>query len=453
MYNLPVLTITESKPVPILNDFLLFTDYLKNNKIVLTKANEYISRVNLHQINQMMANPVKDNTERSEQPSYPLLHLFYNLIIAGNFFRKVPAKGGRLALEPTERCQMYDARTLTEKYFFLLETLWVDVDWDKLDTSYFRSSWEYTVPTALSFLSEQMPGQKIYIKNCNTLGPESAFIKLSALNLIFSYFGFWQVTRDESIADKYPKSHFSPEAIIPTYLGVMMAPILTECRPLRLWNLPIRRLYGEWNVIPGSPLPQENADSIIERSERRLGRGNVRVSFIRPDESRGGEDFYRPFAPFFKTGELENTLPRKNKGNRCELVDGTFIFKVSFQKNVWRRIEMAARHNLEDLHIAIQEAFDFGNDHLYCFFMDNKLWSHERFTSPDDDEGPFANEVRIGELDLMKCQKILYLFDYGDEWTFTVELEDISQNLPIPLKPRIIEKKGKSPKQYPYYDD
>jgi len=34
------------------------------------------------------------------------------------------------------------------------------------------------------------------------------------------------------------------------------------------------------------------------------------------------------------------------------------------------------------LHLAIQEAFEFDDDHLYSFFMDNKKWSHDRYEYP-----------------------------------------------------------------------
>jgi len=51
-------------------------------------------------------------------------------------------------------------------------------------------------------------------------------------------------------------------------------------------------------------------------------------------------------------------------------------------------------------------------------------------------------------LELYKGQKILYLFDFGDEWKFNVELIEIDNKAPLPLKPMIIESKGEAPEQY-----
>jgi hypothetical protein len=41
---------------------------------------------------------------------------------------------------------------------------------------------------------------------------------------------------------------------------------------------------------------------------------------------------------------------------------------------VWRKIEISANQTLEDLHWAIQDAYDFAADHLYSFFMSNQAW-------------------------------------------------------------------------------
>jgi hypothetical protein len=44
----------------------------------------------------------------------------------------------------------------------------------------------------------------------------------------------------------------------------------------------------------------------------------------------------------------------------------TFIFKVKLKsdKRVWRKIEILGSQTLDDLHMAIQEAYGFDADHL-----------------------------------------------------------------------------------------
>ena len=50
-------------------------------------------------------------------------------------------------------------------------------------------------------------------------------------------------------------------------------------------------------------------------------------------------------------------------------------------------------------------------------------------------------------------QNFLYLFDYGDEWRFNVEVFNIEETNMRLLNPEIIESKGKTPDQYPNFDD
>lgn len=42
----------------------------------------------------------------------------------------------------------------------------------------------------------------------------------------------------------------------------------------------------------------------------------------------------------------------------------------------------------------------------------------------------------------------MYLFDFGDEWKFDVELMGIDKEAPLPLNPIMMESKGKAPEQY-----
>ena len=64
------------------------------------------------------------------------------------------------------------------------------------------------------------------------------------------------------------------------------------------------------------------------------------------------------------------------------------------------------------------------------------------------DEPPFTDEVRIGDLPLVVGASMLYNFDFGDNWEFTVTLESIDTANPRQTKAKIIERVGKAPKQY-----
>jgi hypothetical protein len=188
-----------------------------------------------------------------------------------------------------------------------------------------------------------------------------------------------------------------------------------------MWNLPYRLRVGEMVDYPGQDLEDEKSDYVpfVEAFRKICEDGESLISFSRPE--------------------------RKH-------VKGNFIFKVSLGK-VWRTIAISSEDTLHDLHEVIQDAFRFDDDHLYAFFMDNRRWSDYKYEHPYTDEGPWADEILIGDLDLLVNQSILYLFDFGDEWTFDVNLIDIRTDEPLLPEAKITGEKGESPEQYPYYED
>ena len=70
----------------------------------------------------------------------------------------------------------------------------------------------------------------------------------------------------------------------------------------------------------------------------------------------------------------------------------TFHVNIPGTGRVWRKLEMMEEHTLEDLHWAIQQAFDFDGDHLYSFFMSGKAWDRSTEYSLPDDAVGWADE-------------------------------------------------------------
>ncbi|MHA1605558.1 MAG: plasmid pRiA4b ORF-3 family protein [Candidatus Freyarchaeota archaeon] len=438
----PKLEITDRKPTPLVKDFDTFTQFIVDNEVVLTRREHWIPAKVLYEINQRMTHPVKEATPKTAQPGHPLLNLFYHLALAGRLFRKAYGAGG-YTLRETGRLQLFRELTPAEKYFFLLETLWVDTNWEDLEIM--RGPHPVIpAPITMSYLAQRKPGKKIDLDRLPS-GPRFVLGGWSGFLLYFSYFGFWNVTfrAFEKNGVKTLQS-FSIDSIKLTPLGKTLIPILLRVRNPYLWNLPFRHsVLGEWRVTPGTPTPK--IENILEFVSDWLAGSRMKLKMrVKVDEGSLGEPFFQPFVHLLPKGHLQRSLPH----DWLRFVDGSYTFKVSLSKNVWRRIRVSADHTLLDLHHAIQMAYDFDSDHLYSFFMDGKMWSSIKFTSPMEEERPHVDEARIGELGLYEGQNILYLFDYGDKWRFRVELEKIDPEGPKPQEPEIIEEKGRSPPQY-----
>ncbi|MDZ8240985.1 MAG: hypothetical protein RMZ69_28145 [Nostoc sp. ChiQUE01a] len=66
---------------------------------------------------------------------------------------------------------------------------------------------------------------------------------------------------------------------------------------------------------------------------------------------------------------------------------------------------------------------------------------------------PFADQVQIGDLSLEPGAKMTYLYDFGDNWEFDVQLEAINSPDNKIKKPKILETHGNAPQQYWNEDD
>jgi hypothetical protein len=129
----------------------------------------------------------------------------------------------------------------------------------------------------------------------------------------------------------------------------------------------------------------------------------------------------------------------------------TYTFKVTYLRDpdIWRTIEVTEEQTLHDLHHAILNAVRFDSDHLYSFYLSGEAWDKaSEFAHPRTD-APNAMQINFPHLSLRMKQEFLYLFDYGDEHRFNVQLVDVNPDAPQDVDyPRLLEKHGPDPDQY-----
>ena len=120
---------------------------------------------------------------------------------------------------------------------------------------------------------------------------------------------------------------------------------------------------------------------------------------------------------------------------------------------VKRTLALRADQTLVALHRLIQEAFEWGDDHLYSFWLDGKFWGDKRseYTAPleVDESGVASADVAIGGLSLERGQRVAYIFDFGDEWRVSLKVREIREG----GETGILEGNGDPPPQYPDYKD
>ncbi len=147
-------------------------------------------------------------------------------------------------------------------------------------------------------------------------------------------------------------------------------------------------------------------------------------------------------------GRAGSGTKKKGRGRRKAMEPLSYVISISPYAGCYRHIRLSADNTLDDLHEIIQSVFRFDNDHLYAFFMDNRKWSRTAaYFSPHYDAGPCAADFLLRDFSLSRGQKFLYLFDFGDEWTFSCRvlrvLEEDTRDFDI------LRSKGDVPGQYP----
>jgi hypothetical protein len=135
-----------------------------------------------------------------------------------------------------------------------------------------------------------------------------------------------------------------------------------------------------------------------------------------------------------------------------------YNFKVNpvGARRTWRKIEIRGDQTLHDLSKAIFKAFDFEEWHLYSFFMSGRAWdASTEYAGPNSGRNigfkkpRSAKSAEIESFGLEPKTRFLYLFDYGDEWRFEVQFTGKTASEDNARYPRITDRKGESPPQYP----
>ena len=95
------------------------------------------------------------------------------------------------------------------------------------------------------------------------------------------------------------------------------------------------------------------------------------------------------------------------------------VYPKGLGREAYRVIKISGSATLNGLCKAILDSFDFTDDHLYEFCMDNKMYSRDSYQSATKMGGRSA-EIKIDKLGLKEKQKFSLHYDLGDDWMFVI---------------------------------
>lgn len=390
----------EENILPFIQDFNTFIKYIEEERPVLSARRGVLGKIDSFKLNAKLNFKKAVVAPNYNQDQYLIIDLMFFLAVDSGLFIVGNDEREKSALIKTARKESFPELNNFEKYVFLLENYWSKYDFCE---KHLRGCGVTDLYNVIRSIAECDLGQ-IIIKQQNT---QEVFSTGHAYLLHLSYFGLCSLELIEGVKGTYDDY---VKAVVPTELGTII------CRKLltggfEFWNIEVARILIH---IPGL---------------KKVKKENIRL--------------FDTLKKIFPDNIVQRTIENEVKMDRT----GVYIFKVSLSKSLWRKIRMSYKSTFKDLHNAIQGAFDFDNVHLYEFYIGGNRRTAKITYAGDPYEG-IAGDITMGEASLYKGQKIMYLYDFGDEWEFDITLDDINNNDVLPIKPEVIESKGQSPEQY-----
>lgn len=126
------------------------------------------------------------------------------------------------------------------------------------------------------------------------------------------------------------------------------------------------------------------------------------------------------------------------------------VYPSGLSREIYRVIQISGKDTLDKLCNTIIASFDFIDEHLYEFCMDNRMYSEDSYQS-DPEFGEPSTKIALDKLHLEKGQNFSLHYDFGDDWMFTIHVQKIEEEKQR-SEPTIIKEKGEI-EQYPIWDD
>ncbi len=391
------LSIDDNSPGIILRDFQTLLDFLHPNGTEVSGTHNLFPLKSLPELNSRLSHPIETNLKRPQQKSYPYINGLY-LLLRASGLSQVKHLGKKQALVLDETVlQSWTKLNPTERYFTLLEAWIIFGNEEILGERYDPTG---NLLKCLHFWA-RIPDKGLKIAKYTDQNEFSYYPGIHNIALL-DLFGFLSVQSGKPEAGKGWR--------------------ITRLQRLPFGDAMLRLLFAIYGK-----------KSFVWESQ-----SNVNVAF--------GE-LQTHFKLFFS--EWKNNLVLTSSR---EFTEGIYIFKVSLAK-AWRCIAIPAKLELDCLSSSILDAFDFDNDHLYEFRYKNRFGRSGQISHPYCEKSPSTTEVCVGELPLQPGDKMIFLFDFGDNWEFDVQLEEIQPPNAKIKKPKILKKYGEPPSQYWEEDD
>jgi len=132
-------------------------------------------------------------------------------------------------------------------------------------------------------------------------------------------------------------------------------------------------------------------------------------------------------------------------------------FRVYLEEDdsVYRDVAIRHKQSFFELHEVILKSYDFDSKHQATFYRSNDHWQKGREISLEKYDKAYRaapllmKETTIGSEIRDPNQKFIYVYDFNKNWSFLVELINVSKEENPKLSyPAMVRKEGIAPSQY-----
>ncbi|WP_404359381.1 hypothetical protein [Methylotuvimicrobium sp. KM1] len=381
---------SDTLPGTLLKDFQELLDFIGSDGIEVTKTTQHIGMKYLFELNERMTRPVETELKRPQQKAFPVIHGLYLLLRVSGLGRLVEQKSKTLIVLDQDILTSWRSLNAAERYFSLL-FFWVSRGEEEL------------------------------------LGERSVIYGSSFLNALYIYRAASQ------------GGHFS---------------LVTESRYYGAYNIALLALFGFIEAVP------KKSNKSVDTENMQVGFsafGKVMLTYLGDAVSRFMNetgDYLSDELYDFCAKDLKPLVPdwqnRLLIKEREVLTEGYSVIAVKV-RDALRKLAVPHDTFLDNLASSILDAFNFDDDHLYEFVYKNELGINEAVMHPFGDDGDFwADDMTLGEMPIHEGMTFVFHYDFGDDWRFQCQVESIVKEEGKYTEPKVIEKKGRAPKQYYY---
>jgi hypothetical protein len=132
-------------------------------------------------------------------------------------------------------------------------------------------------------------------------------------------------------------------------------------------------------------------------------------------------------------------------------------FRVYFEEDdsIYRDVAIRHTQSFTHLHSIILKAYEFDSKHQATFYRSNDNWQKGREITREKYDRNYKvppllmDETTIGSEIRDPNQKFIYVYDFAKNWSFLVELINVSKEESSKIEyPAVIRKEGIGPSQY-----